>query len=159
MTHLYSKIILLALAISSQIHVSAQSSSYSPVSKELYNTILHMDSLLFDAVNTGNVEKEGTFFMKDLEFYHDTGGLDNYEVTMKKLRSIAKNNPAVRRELIKETVEVYPVKDYGAIQTGEHRFCEFVNGTLTNCDTYKFMHIWKKTADGWKIARVVSYGH
>lgn len=102
MTHLYSKIILLALTISSQIHVSAQSSSYSPVSKELYNTILHMDSLLFDAVNTGNVEKEGTFFMKDLEFYHDTGGLDNYEVTMEKLRSIAKNNPAVRRELIKK---------------------------------------------------------
>jgi hypothetical protein len=28
-----------------------------------------------------------------------------------------------------------------------------------DCGTFKFLQIWKHTADGWKLARVVSYGH
>ncbi|EFK56684.1 nuclear transport factor 2 family protein [Sphingobacterium spiritivorum] len=159
MTHLYSKLILFVLAVASQINVSAQSKPYTPVSPELYNTILQMDSLLFDAVNTGNVEKESAFFMKDLEFYHDKGGLDNYDRTIEKFKIMASSNTSLRRVLVKESVEVYPVKDYGAIQTGEHRFCQLVNGTLVNCGTFKFMHIWKKTDEGWKISRVISYDH
>ena len=58
----------------------------------------------------------------------------------------------------KETLEVYPIKDYGAIETGTHRFCHTEEGKEI-CGTFKFLHIWQKEGTTWKVTRVVSYGH
>jgi ketosteroid isomerase-like protein len=132
---------------------------YVPVSKELYDTIIQMDHIVFDAANKGDLEKLKTLFTEDLEFYHDTGGLDGYTKTMENFQRIFTNFGYTRRVLVEGSIEVYPIKDYGAIQTGLHKFCRLENGELINCGTYKFTHIWKKTATGWKISRVVSYGH
>ncbi|KMQ64598.1 hypothetical protein ACM46_10100 [Chryseobacterium angstadtii] len=137
----------------------SQSKPYVPVSKQLYDTIMEKDSLLFDAANSGNIDKLKTFFTQDLEFFHDVGGLANYEETVDNFSRVAKNYSYTRRVLIPESVEVYPIKDYGPVQTGTHQFCRLDKGSLINCGTFKFVHIWKKTPDGWKISRVVSYGH
>lgn len=137
----------------------SQSNSYKPVSKELYDTIMKKDSLLFSSANNGDINTLKTFFTKDLEFFHDVGGLAGYEETIENFTRVAKNYGYTRRVLLPESVEVYPIKDYGAIQTGVHQFCRLENKTLTNCGTFKFVHIWKQTSDGWKISRVVSYGH
>ena len=45
-----------------------------------------------------------------------------------------------------------------AIEIGAHRFCHREKGRIT-CGTCRFVHVWKQTDQGWKIARVVSYGH
>lgn len=132
---------------------------YVPVSKELYDSIVEKDSLLFLAANSGNIEKLKTFFARDLEFFHDVGGLAGYEETIDNFSRVAKNYSYTRRVLVPGSIEVYPIKDYGAIQTGQHQFCRFEKGKYTNCGTFKFVHIWKQTVDGWKISRVVSYGH
>ncbi|MCS4301093.1 nuclear transport factor 2 family protein [Chryseobacterium pennae] len=137
----------------------SQSKGYTPVSQELYTTIMKRDSILFSAANSGNIEKLKTFFTKDLEFFHDVGGLANYEETIDNFDRVAKNYAYTRRVLVPGSMEVYPIKDYGAIQTGTHQFCRLENGSLINCGTFKFVHIWKQTPDGWKISRVVSYGH
>ncbi|MEJ5102630.1 nuclear transport factor 2 family protein [Chryseobacterium sp. MYb328] len=137
----------------------SQSKGYTPVSQELYTTIMKRDSILFSAANSGNIEKLKTFFTKDLEFFHDVGGLANYEETIDNFERVAKNYAYTRRVLVPGSMEVYPIKDYGAIQTGTHQFCRLENGSLINCGTFKFVHIWKQTPDGWKISRVVSYGH
>jgi hypothetical protein len=47
----------------------------------LYREIRKADSLLFDAMNRQDLETGMSFFDKDLEFYHDKGGLDNYVQT------------------------------------------------------------------------------
>ncbi|NKI35375.1 hypothetical protein HFP89_09365 [Wenzhouxiangella sp. XN79A] len=47
---------------------------------------------------------------------------------------------------------------YGAIHEGQHRFCHEVDGA-DDCGTFDFLHIWKRETDGWRLARVVSYGH
>jgi len=139
--------------------VFSQSKAYIPVSKELYDTIIKKDSILFAAANSGNINKLKTFFTEDLEFFHDVGGLADYKETVDNFSRVAKNYSYTRRVLVPGSVEVYPIKDYGAVQTGIHQFCRLENGSLTNCGTFKFVHVWKKTPDGWKISRVVSYGH
>lgn len=120
---------------------------------------MERDSTLFSAANSGDIDKLKTFFTKDLEFFHDTGGVAGYEETVDNFRRVAKNYAYTRRVLVPGTVEVYPVKDYGAIQSGTHQFCRLENGVLTHCGTFKFVHIWKHTDEGWMISRVVSYGH
>lgn len=62
------------------------------------------------------------------------------------------------RTLVEGSLEVYPVKDYGAIQIGSHTFCHMENGQ-EDCGTFKFVHLWRKENDSWKLTRVISYGH
>ena len=52
------------------------------------------------------------------------------------------------RQLVPGSLEVYPIKDYGAIETGRHTFTHTENGK-PQVGTFKFMQIWqKKTACG-----------
>lgn len=46
---------------------------------ELFNKIASLDSMLFNAYNSKNLDLMKTFFTKDLEWYQDNGGLINFE--------------------------------------------------------------------------------
>jgi hypothetical protein len=131
---------------------------YSPVSKELYDTILHMDSVLFNAFNAHDVDKIKPLFDEDLEFYHDKGGLSFYQENIVALKNNFDQNNGLNRTLVPGSVEVYPIKDYGAVQTGMHRFCHMENGK-EDCGTFKFIHLWQRKDSAWKITRVISYDH
>ena len=124
----------------------------------LYKEIAAMDKTLFDAFNRQDSDGVNSVFSSDLEFFHDTAGLSNYEQSLQNTRTLFARNMHLRRELVPGSMQVYPVKDYGAIQTGEHTFCHIENGK-NDCGKFKFLHIWKRSADGWKLARVVSYAH
>jgi len=63
-----------------------------------------------------------------------------------------------RRDLVKGSLEVYPIRDHGALEIGEHRFCHQENGK-DDCGTFKFAMIWRKDDETWKLSRVISYGH
>jgi hypothetical protein len=72
--------------------------------------------------------------------------------------------PDIRRDLVKGSLEVYPIKDHGAIEIGEHRFCHEENGkgaspARTDCGTFKFAMVWRKSGESWKSSRVISHGH
>src|SRR5271168_2903670 len=43
--------------------------------EELVKAITTLDAALFDAYNTCNLEKFGSFIAEDVEFYHDQGGV------------------------------------------------------------------------------------
>ena len=131
---------------------------YIPVSKELYDTIAHMDSVLFDAFNNQDLNKQKTIFSTDVEFYHDKGGLTNYNQLIENTQRLFNQNSGLRRTLIQGSLEVYPIKDYGAIEVGIHRFCHQENGK-DDCGTFKFLHIWQKKDGIWKLTRVISYDH
>lgn len=125
---------------------------------DLKETIRQMDAKLFDAFNAHDVDRLMSMFTDDVEFYQDNDGVSNYEQTKNDLTKMVASVPDIHRELVKDTLEVYPIKDYGAIQIGVHRFCHKENGK-EECGAFKFVHIWRKTGDTWKISRVVSYGH
>lgn len=98
------------------------------------------------------------FFARDLEFYQDNDGLKLYAQTMKDFTSLFAQPAPLYRELVPGSLEMYPIKGYGAIQGGSHRFCQLEDGK-DECGIFKFLHVWRKTGSRWAISRVVSYAH
>ncbi len=113
---------------------------------------------MFDTLNAHDVDHLMALFTQDLEFYHNKDGLTNYEQTGENFKRLFANTPDIRRELVPRALEVYPIKDYGAIEVGAHRFCHKEKGK-EECGTFQFLHIWRKTGDSWEVARVSSYEH
>lgn len=127
---------------------------YKPSSLELYAEIVRMDSIWEDSYNHCKMEVQEQIISENLEFYHDLTGL----LTSKtQLIAALKNNICgkVTRELLKGSIEVYPIKDYGAVEMGYHRFHN-INDTDQNSHFARFVHIWKKENGAWKITRVIS---
>ena len=49
---------------------------------------------------------------------------------------------------------------YGAMQMGTHRFFALRKGKPDQLtETGKFIDLWKREGDSWKLARVISYDH
>jgi hypothetical protein len=149
---------LLAAMVVAGLRSNAQSVQPTVGHQELYQEIAKQDSLLFNAFNTRDIDLFKTMFTEDLEFYHDKGGLTGYEHTIDFLKTTAQGNNQLKRELVKGSLEVYPIPGYGAMEIGMHRFCHLDNGKQ-GCGTFKFVHIWQKKDNQWKITRVISYDH
>ena len=124
----------------------------------LYIAIAAADSALFAAFNRRDLSRLASFFTRDLEFYQDNEGVENYAQTMRDFRQMFGQPAQLHRELVPGSLEVYPIKNYGAMEVGRHRFCHVENGK-EDCGTFSFVHIWRRTKAGWQISRVVSYGH
>ena len=124
----------------------------------LRDTIAASDSALFAAFNAKDMTRFQAFFARDLEFYQDNEGVEDYTKTMHDFAQMFGQSAPIHRTLIRGTLEVYPIKNYGAIEVGSHRFCHVENGK-DDCGTFKFVHIWRRTNAGWQISRVVSYAH
>jgi hypothetical protein len=127
-------------------------------SGELFETIARLDSDLFNAFNEHNTNLLMSKFSDDLEFYHDTGGLTNCRQTGSNFEKLFAQAPDIRRELVKDSLKVYPIKDHGALEVGQHRFCHKENGKDIY-GTFTFAMIWRKTGASWRVSRVLSYGH
>ncbi|CAM3269010.1 DUF4440 domain-containing protein [Sphingomonas antarctica] len=115
-----------------------------------------MDTKVFDAYNRCDLDTFAAAFDPKVAFYHDTGGatFDRDTVVANTRKYICGK---VRRELIPTTFHVYPIKDYGAIEEGEHRFCELAT---SRCEGIaKFVIVWVKQANAWHMTNVLSYGH
>lgn len=129
---------------------------YIPDDPELYQTIVKLDSIFFSYYNTcdTNLEKYGDFYAGDLEFYHDKGGLDT-----SKTQVIADTKKyvcgKVTRHLKPGSIEVYPIKDYGAIEIGMHQFHNAAEPNAVPHDS-KFIIFWQYKNTEWKIKKVVS---
>lgn len=149
---------LMAAMVVAGLRTNAQSIQPKVGHEELYQEIAKQDSLLFNAFNRRDIDLFKTMFTEDLEFYHDKGGLTGYEHTIDFLKTTAQGNNQLKRELVKGSLEVYPIPGYGAMEIGMHRFCHLDNGKQ-DCGTFKFVHIWQKKDNQWKITRVVSYDH
>lgn len=150
-----NKFLLSALMIVGVLTVKAQDAKNSGT---LHKEIRRMDSLVFTAFNNRDTATFNQLFVKDLEFYHDKGGLTGYEQTVSFAKAQLENKSDLKRILVPGSLEVYPINNYGAIQIGAHQFCHTENGKA-DCGTFKFVHVWKKINNEWKITRVVSYDH
>ena len=125
---------------------------------ELTSAISALDTQLFDAYNNCDIDKLGSMVVDDLEFYHDKTGL---MVGKQPFLVAMKNNICgkVRRELVKGSLEVYPLKGFGAVEIGVHRF--YHPGTQDHdvVGEAKFIHVWQYKDGAWKVSRVISYDH
>jgi len=129
--------------------------AYSPDSKELYNSIVHMDSVLFGAYNTCDLPTMTDCFSENIEFYHDKGGLMTNKDS---IMAATKRNICgkVTRVLIKGSIEVYPIAGYGAIEMGRHYFINNQEPPNDHPSIGKFVHTWKNENGKWRLTRVIS---
>lgn len=127
---------------------------YTLQSQELYREIVQMDSIWEDSYNHCKMDVQQQLISENIEFYHDIGGLST---SKEKLMNAYKKNICgqVTRELLKGSIEVYPIKDFGAVEMGYHRF-HSIHDTGPNSHYARFIHIWKKEDNQWKITRVIS---
>jgi ketosteroid isomerase-like protein len=147
-----------ALVVAISFSTFAQSPSPKNDSDQLVETIAQMDAKIFSAFNAHDANGVMSLFTEDVEFYHDKDGVSNYQQTAESLKNLFASVPDIRRDLVTGTLEVYPIKDYGAIEIGVHRFTHKENGK-EETGSFKFLHIWRQAGGSWKISRVVSYGH
>jgi hypothetical protein len=159
-TYRFAAIAILLFTCSFLPQYAVAQATQKHVDQKLYNTILHMDSVCFDAYNNHDLETLKKAFSPNLEFYHDLGGLSNYEQNIEAFQRIFVENKVsgMKRELVKNSLEVYPIKDYGAIEVGVHRFTHMENGKQV-VGLMKFLHVWQYKNNEWKITRIVSYDH
>jgi hypothetical protein len=136
---------------------NAQSGRRESPDTALFRTIASLDSALFDSYNRCDLPRFASFFVDGVEFYHDQTGL---MVGVQNLTEAIKQNICgkVVRELVPGTLEVYPMKGYGAVEIGVHRFHPPGAGANEGGDA-KFVQLWQNTGGVWKITRVISYDH
>jgi Domain of unknown function (DUF4440) len=131
--------------------------NYKPDDIALYNVIAEQDSIFFHYYNTcdKNLDKYGEFYLENIEFYHDQGGL---MTSKKELVAATQKNICgkVTRILVKGILEVFPIHDFGAIEIGLHQFRNNQEPANTRLKTGRFMIVWKNDNNTWRISRVVS---
>lgn len=146
-----SLLVLLAL---SRLPADAQSVAQPD---PLFKTIQSLDTKLFDAYNHCDLTTLGAMVSDDLEFYHDQTGLS---VGKEPFLSAIKQNICgkVERTLLVDTLEVYPLKGYGAVEIGVHRF-HHPGHPEDGMGDAKFVTLWQNKDGVWKVTRVISYEH
>ncbi|MCM3902845.1 MAG: nuclear transport factor 2 family protein [Pyrinomonadaceae bacterium] len=164
-----SSVIMAVLAVgvmSSATSVPAQSSrSKAAISRQVFNELAVKDDELFDTIFTKcNVERLGELITEDFEFYHDKSGqvAKSGKEFVDSIRSMCERQSKgtdyrARRVLVRNSLAVYPLHNYGAVQMGVHRFYPLIKGKSN--EVANFTHLWKKENGEWKLARVLSYNH
>lgn len=152
-----SATLLCAIVFSASLQ-AAPAGGHAP--QALFDEISALDGKVFDAFNhcdaPGRLDEHAAYFSPGVEFYHDTGG-----VTWTRDAMIGNTRKNVcghfTRELVPGTLEVYPVKDFGAISQGVHRFCQRDSGQCEGLA--EFVMVWAYKDGKWLVTRVLSYGH
>ena len=148
--------ILPALLVGSLLLAPACIHAQAAPDSDLFKTIHGLDAKLFDAYNHCDLATLGAMVSDDLEFYHDQTGLAVGKAPF--LAAIKQNICGkVERRLLEDTLEVYPLKGYGAVELGGHRFHH--PGYPDNVGDAKFVMLWQNKDSVWKVTRVISYNH
>jgi len=126
--------------------------------QDLDKAIAALDAAVFDAFNRCELDKFAAFFVDDVEFYHDEGGVT---LGKKALVESVKENICGKttRELVPGTLEAHSMKGYGAIEMGVHRFRHPGHEDTEGVGEGKFVHLWQYKDGAWKNTRVYSYDH
>jgi hypothetical protein len=145
---------LIILLVMSSLGAKSQSIGQPDI---LFRTVQGLDTKLFDAYNHCDLTTLGSMVSDDLEFYHDQTGLS---VGKAPFLAAVKQNICVKveRELLPDTLEVYPLKGYGAVEIGIHRFRRPGHPEEGMGDA-KFVTLWQNKGGEWKVTRAISYEH
>ena len=122
---------------------------------ELTKTITELDRRLFDAYNTCELETFKSFFADDVAFYHDEGGV---MIGAAPVTEAVKKNICGKVQRVLVSTEVYPMKGFGAVQSGVHRFTH-PDRKPDDVGEARFFHVWQLKDGKWKITQVFSYDH
>lgn len=122
----------------------------------LAQRVASLDSSLFAAYNTCNLGSLGAHFAARVDVYSANG-----VVTTTRVQAVdyARRNICRKelRELVPGTHQVFPVGVFGALATGEQRFCDLASG---RCESIaKYLIVWRNGPYGWQATSVINYAN
>jgi hypothetical protein len=131
---------------------------------ELEATIIKHDSAFWEGYNNCNIKRFKNYISDDFEFYHDKGGLtkgsDEFILAIEEGLCNKNNDQKLRREVVKNSTNVYALDSYGAIITGDHVFyLKVADQEERLIESAKFTHVWQLKDNQWNMTRVLSYNH
>ena len=146
-----------AIALLATVAMAASAGNPEP---SLQDTMAALDRAVFDAFNRcadpTQLQAHADHCAPDVELYHDTGGVTWTRDAM--IANTAKHACGhYTRELVAGSLRVYPVKAFGAISQGVHRFCQVDTGKCEG--EADFTMVWHQHDGHWQVTRVLSYGH
>ena len=134
----------------------------------LFEDVLKADAALFKAFfDDCDPEAVRRLVTDDFEMFHDKGGraITSGEQFVTVTRDKCQRQRdgidfLSTRELVRESVKVFPINNYGAIETGTHRFYAVSKDKPNRLtEIAQFTHVWKEENGQWRLARVLSYDH
>lgn len=160
---------LLALAMLPASQVQAQQFvRESQVDPALADRLAALDAAMFKAAfELCDAKAMRALVTDDFEFYHDRSGLiasNGDDFAAQNEHDCAQRERGerdrLRRELIPGSLTVHALGEGGAMQIGRHRFYLLREGKPDQLiEEATFIHLWRKTDSGWRIAREISYDH
>lgn len=128
-----------------------------PSGDPLHAAMVRFDARLFGAFNECRIEEFQALLATDVEFFHDQAGPARGASTI--AEQVRKNICGkVRRELTPGSLAVYPMKGYGALVIGRHRFFAAGRNEPPTGEA-QFVHLVQSEGDGWRLSRVMSFDH
>lgn len=160
-TSLAGVVLILAAPVAAAAAGTTSQAAIAQSQDALFKTVSRLDTELFDTFNhcssPEELQKHASYLSPSLEFYHDKGGVTwsrHDYIANTKMNACGK----FRRYLIQDSVQVFPIKDYGAIEQGRHKFCYIKTGKCFG--EAQFFIVWHHQKDGkWEATRIFSYGH
>ena len=135
--------------------IKTANNEYKPDSRAMYDSIVNLDSVFFAAYNNCDTVIMASMISENLEFYHDQGGLMTSKDSV--MEAIKKNICGkVTRELVKGSIEVYPIAGYGAVEIGQYFFRNNQEPEPAEHKIGKFVQLWKNENGKWQLTRIIS---
>ncbi len=141
--------------------VGAGESARVDSADELSDELAVMDRKLFTAIfDQHDLEAARAMLTDDFEFYHDRNGLVSRTADAFIASMASHRETGMQRRLVAGSMHTYPLRGFGAIQQGVHEFYRAQTGQpLRRVASARFMHVWERVGDGWKLKREFSYDH
>lgn len=126
-----------------------------PNAEHIARALSALDADISQAYNTCGLNRLRQHFSPFAELYFADRG---HSTRVGELIDDARRNVCgkLRRETVPASLEVHPVKAYGAIQIGEHRFCR-VDRPQCQGIASKFLALWRFKDGQWRITRLIRY--
>jgi hypothetical protein len=127
---------------------------------KLVQEITDAGEQMFNAFGSCDVDKYKTFLSRDLEFYHDRVGKQDYDQNLQAMQNRCAEGILLRRDLVDGTLVVNAAPGFGAIESGSHRFYSKQPDGSEHLDaTAQFANVWSKASGHWQLVRVISFDH
>ncbi len=150
---------LIALTVNAHASGPAVPAKPTTTPQDLFDAVLAQDTALFDAYNRCDLARFKSLLAPDIEFFHDHGGVTRGADAL--TESVKKNICGrVTREFVVDSLEVYPMDNYGAIEMGTHIFHHPSDAGAPD-GRGRFVHLWQydKKSATWHVTRVLSFDH
>jgi ketosteroid isomerase-like protein len=153
-------VLLLALLVALAPSVTRAQAVAVPAGTE--QEVRAADAAFWTAFNACDAAGMGRYLAEDVEFYHDMTGLTRTRDAL--VESMMKGpcgTPGLRmRRQIVAGAKFDPVPGYGGVLSGDHDFYATRDeGREALATRARFVAVWRRDADGWRMTRILSLAH